>query len=217
MTEDRIEESAHREEKSVVKPDAARRNFRLGAASKKPRRKKTQTVSVARALHDESRPAKHCHHRCLAVAALVFDVIVEARPQDRKRRYENKEAAAPPETGKYRTNEGFVVRHMLEHVQGVDIIERFRFMLFHRRLNVKSESPENALILRIQLDATDLQATNPKALRECPSARTEIGNLRRMRGFRGNNLGRQPAIVIPRVFQQIEDVMSSILKRGGGR
>ena len=216
MTQDRIKESTHREQQTVVKPDTARRNFGIGAASKKQRGEKAQAICVTRALQDESRPAEHCHHRRTPVSALVIDVIVEARPQDRKRRHENKEPAAPAKTGEYRTNECLVVRHMLKHVQGVCIIQRFRLMFFHRRLDLKSESSEDGLIFRIRLDATDLQAVCPKHFCECPASRAEIDNLRGVRRFRGDNLVRQPAVVIPRALQQIEDVMSSILKQGAG-
>ena len=134
MTQDRIKESTYGEQQTVVKPDTARQNFGLGTASKKQRSEKAQGVCVTRALRDESRAAKHCHHRCPPVTVLVFDGIVESRPQDRKSGHENKEPPAPTETGEYRTNECLIVQHMLEHVQGIDIIRCFRLVLFRRRL-----------------------------------------------------------------------------------
>ena len=60
---------------------------------------------------------------------------------------------------------------MLEHIQGEYVIQRFRFVLFHRRLDLKSESSEDGLIFRIRLDTTDLQAACAKHFCECPAPR----------------------------------------------
>src|SRR5438874_652359 len=105
---------------------------------------------------------------------------------------------------------------MLEHVQSEHVIQRFPFTFFDRRLDLKSESPESGLIFRIRLYATDIQAACAKHFCECPAPGTEVGNLRGVRRLRSDNLLQQPAVVIPCVLQQIEDVMSSILKQGGG-
>ena len=106
---------------------------------------------------------------------------------------------------------------MLEHIERIDVVAGPRFVFFHCSRDGKPAFPENNLIFRIRFHTVHLEAASTQHLRKRAPARAEIDNFSGARWRRRNDLVYQPAIIVPRFLQQIEDIMSSILELGAGR
>ncbi len=131
----------------------------------------------------------------------MFHVIIEGGPEDRKCGNKNEEASPAAEARKHSSGQCFVIRHMLEHVQGIDVIDRFRLVFFHCCRDGESKPPKNSLIFGVRFDAIGLEATGTKHFWECAPPGSEIGNLSGIPRHGRDDLVGQPTIIISRFLQ----------------
>jgi hypothetical protein len=87
----------------------------------------------------------------------MFDMIVQARPEQRKRRDENEQPAARAQPRKNRSNQLLIFGNMLEHIQRVDVINRFGFLFIDRRSDREAALAQNCLVFRVWFHTIDRQ------------------------------------------------------------